>query len=137
MNEIEQKFYDAFLALGESTFDILPQEPVGIYVADFVIFPTYYIPSIVEIDGHDWHKTKEQRFYDYMRERFFIRSGYSIIRFMGSEVFVDAAKCAKEAVELSWCFREILLDVFSDGLDRGLETARETDEDNQCQTQDT
>lgn len=121
MNEIEQMFYDAFLQIVVVEKHIHAQVPIGIYVADFVLFPTAFIPSIVEIDGHEWHKTKEQRFADYKKERYFISQGYSVIRFMGSEIYVDAERCACDALELSGVFDEKMFTVFNDGLREGRE----------------
>jgi very-short-patch-repair endonuclease len=103
MNEIEKTFYDAFIAelinpeqKLQCSQEIHEQVVVGIFVADFVINDKY----IIEIDGHEWHKTKEQRYDDYRRERYLIRMGYIVIRFTGSEVFVDPRQCAIETLRL-------------------------------------
>ena len=61
------------------------------------VMPFEDICLIVEIDGHESHKTKEQRYADYKRERFFLHRGYHVMRFTGSEVFVDPLKCVMEA----------------------------------------
>ena len=99
MNDIEQKFYDAFIKYNPE-FVIKSQAPIGIYIADFVLYPDSTLPVAVEIDGHEYHKTKEQRLNDYRRERFFMKEGYIVIRFMASEVFVDAERCVDEAHEI-------------------------------------
>jgi very-short-patch-repair endonuclease len=119
MNEIEQMFYDAFLWETDHPEFIISQAPVGIYIADFLIYPKHIIPSIVEIDGHDWHKTKEQRFADYQKERFYMQRGYTVIRFMGSEVFVDVIKCVREAIWLSERFEGIALIQHHKGFESG------------------
>lgn len=124
MNDIEQMFYDAFLDIGEEETQIYPQSSVGIYIADFVIYPDSHIPTIVEIDGHEYHKTKEQRFADYRKERFFMSEGYVVIRFMASEVFVDANKCATEAVHLACLFDEKVIDAFYKGNKLSMEDVR-------------
>lgn len=104
MNKIEQMFYEAFLELEESenedetlltNFYLEPQKPVGIYRPDFVCNN-----CIIEIDGHESHKTKEQREYDYKRERYFMKQGYFVIRFMGTEVYLNPLECVKEAMEI-------------------------------------
>lgn len=123
MNEIERKFYDAFIDEYEPDI-IQAQVPIGIYVADFVLFKEFFIPSVIEIDGHDWHKTKEQRFADYQKERFFMKNGYMVIRFMGSEVFVDSKGCAETAYVLALMFSEKLLHVYEDGLHEGAREQR-------------
>jgi len=84
---------------------VVPQAPIEIYFADFLIkapwYPMYYLPDyIVEIDGHEAHKTKQQRHDDYERERFLMKKGYKVIRFTGSEVYVDARRCASETIKI-------------------------------------
>lgn len=90
MNEIERKFHDAFI---ESDIgfddDIVPGVVIGPYQVDFVCFQTV----VVEIDGHEYHKTKEQRSKDYKRERFLQKEGYTVVRFMGTEVFLEPDAC--------------------------------------------
>jgi len=54
----------------------------------------------VELDGHDFHKTREQRTNDAKRERALQSQGWTVIRFTGSEVFQDTAKCVDELVAI-------------------------------------
>jgi very-short-patch-repair endonuclease len=84
------------------------QKPIGIYIVDFY-FEAGTVKVAVEIDGHEAHKTKEQRYKDYCRERFLLSEGIITIRFTGSEVFVDADKCASETMKL---IEKIYDDVF-------------------------
>ena len=45
---------------------IEPQSPIGIYIVDFLFYTN--VPNcnfVVEIDGQESHKTKEQRYKDY------------------------------------------------------------------------
>lgn len=90
MNEIEQKFYDAFIE--EICEEIESGVVIGPYKVDFL----YETNIVIEIDGHEAHKTKEQRDKDYKRERYLQREGYVVVRFTGTEVFLDAASCAKD-----------------------------------------
>jgi len=103
MNEIEQKFYDAYIDEYVNpendiccTQEIKSQIVVGIYKVDFIINDKY----IIEIDGHEYHKTKEQREQDYKRERYLIKKGFIVIRFMGTEIFLSSTSCAKEVLKL-------------------------------------
>lgn len=103
MNEIEQTFYNAFvdeLVNPEHKLqysqEIHEQAVIGIYVVDFIVNDKY----IIEIDGHEHHKTKAQRYNDYQRERCLISMGYIVIRFTGSEVFVDPHGCAIESLRI-------------------------------------
>lgn len=121
MNEIEKKYFDAFqFAMSDKVehvddesgyiriqyerglCELYAQYPVDIYIVDFLldtydpIMPKY----IIEIDGHEYHKTKQQRHNDYERERFLQQKGYRIIRFTGSEVFVNPRKCVYETIQI-------------------------------------
>lgn len=74
--------------------DLQPQYSVGNYRLDFAI------PEIrfcVELDGHDAHKSKEQRTHDASRDRWLELNGWRVVRFTGSEIFRDAKKCVDEA----------------------------------------
>jgi very-short-patch-repair endonuclease len=103
MNKIEQMFYDAYR---EELFNpeneiccvqfIKPQYVIGIYKVDFVVNYKF----VIEIDGYEFHKTKEQREADYKRERYLLRNGYTTIRFTGTEIYLSCRKCAVEAMKL-------------------------------------
>lgn len=152
MNKIEQMFYDAVLkvslekmhnvgyqlGMGASEYieagegciyfiqSLEAQKPIGIYKADF-LFTTDYKEYVVEIDGHDYHKTKEQRFCDYKRERFFYSEGKIVFRFMASEVYVDAENCARWVLEM---IEKDVLEMTSfeiKAYDRGIEVANKND----------
>ena len=101
MNQIEQQFYDAILndEMYDTIESIEPQYPIGIYIVDFYIKVRGGDEYIIEIDGHEAHKTKEQRFKDYRRERFLQEEGKIVFRFMASEVYVNAAQCARWVLE--------------------------------------
>lgn len=115
MNKIEQMFYDAFIEAGEELENISAQVPIGIYIADFVMYPKACIPTIIEIDGQEFHKTKEQRFADYKKERFFMSEGYAVIRYRGSEVYVNSRKCAEEAITLSGVYDGEVIEAYRKG----------------------
>lgn len=76
------------------------QKPIGIYIVDFYIEDMDGNKYVVEIDGHEAHKTKIQRYEDYVRERFLQKQLIVVIRFTASEVFVDADKCARECADI-------------------------------------
>lgn len=73
------------------------------YRADFVISdPDVAVHVVVEVDGHDYHeRTKEQARRDRSRDRLMMASGYHVLRFTGSEVWADPARCANEAAEFA------------------------------------
>ncbi len=52
----------------------------------------------VELDGHDFHKTREQRTHDAKRERALQSQGWTVIRFTGSEVFQNVGRCVDELI---------------------------------------
>ena len=63
------------------------------YRVDFILKDARLI---IELDGHGSHSTKKQLKKDAIRQRYLTRAGYSVIRFTGSEVYQDAAKCVEE-----------------------------------------
>ena len=49
---------------------------------------------VIECDGHEWHeKTKEQAAADRKRDRLFVKNGYAVMRFTGSEIWRDPMEC--------------------------------------------
>ncbi len=54
---------------------------------------------VIEIDGHDYHSTDEQKQRDKERAGRLEKVGCVVTRFTGSEVFQDAAMCAYVAVQ--------------------------------------
>jgi very-short-patch-repair endonuclease len=100
---IEQRFwahaYGSLSALGRLT----PQVSVEGYRADFVLT---HIPGVdllkvvIEIDGHDYHSTQEQRNYDTARDRVLLKAGWQVVRFTGSQINRDVEGCVRETVGL-------------------------------------
>lgn len=91
---LEQIFYElAFLDL-----HIYPQHKVGPYRLDFAI-PDKRIA--IEIDGHDYHKTKYQRTHDAQRDRWLFGQGWNVLRFTGTEIHSDVEKCVSEVCQLA------------------------------------
>lgn len=105
MNDIEKMFFETYEDIwdrssqeniGYAIFDLIPQVKIGVYLVDFV-----YRDCAIEIDGHKYHKTKEQREKDYKKTRYLIKEGYHVIRFMGTEVFIDPLGCVMEMVKIA------------------------------------
>lgn len=96
---IEKQF---FLQARRMGIDLEPQHEVYAagkrYRIDFV-YPGK--PIAIELDGHDYHKTKEQRTADAQRERALQSMGWTVIRFTGTEIYHDTQKCVLETIRLS------------------------------------
>lgn len=90
-------FYEAFYRALPACIavNLKYQVVIGIYKADFV-----FGRFVIEIDGHEFHKTKEQREHDYNRERYLQRRSFFIVRFTGTEIFQNADKCVQEFLEI-------------------------------------
>jgi very-short-patch-repair endonuclease len=69
------------------------QYQIGNYYIDFAI-PEKKIA--IEIDGHKWHATQEQRERDNARARYIMQQGWVVIRFTGREVFQAPEFCVQE-----------------------------------------
>lgn len=91
---IEKLFFEACKTEG---IFMEPQYRVGKYRIDFAL-PIQRIA--VEIDGHDYHKTKEQRTRDAARDRWLTIEGWTVIRFTGSEVYANPEACTSQIREL-------------------------------------
>ena len=126
MNEIEQRFYDAWIDYEEAD-SIEAEKVIGPYKVDFLVYET----AVVEIDGHEFHKTKEQRDHDYKRERYLQSKGYIVIRFMGTEVFLSADKCVEETLTIARLFEEKIIDSFWKGHESGKKQSAKASA-NQC-----
>lgn len=100
LTPIEVPFYKALRETG-ATFAVQPwvQGTDGRYRPDFLVF---YDGGavVVELDGHDGHKTRDQRTRDTRRERWFQARGMTVMRFTGSEVYADVDVCVKSLLDV-------------------------------------
>lgn len=78
------------------------------YVADFFFFcnskkivnvTPFLICVDIELDGHDFHQSKEAVARDRSRDRAFARAGFHVLRFTGAEVHANAGRCVDEMRE--------------------------------------
>lgn len=76
---------------------IVPQYHIGRYRVDFAL-PDKHV--IIELDGHEYHKTKKQRTADARRERNLQELGWRVIRFTGTEIYQDAQDCVEQVKRL-------------------------------------
>lgn len=85
---------------------IKPQFKIGTYFADFIVYQRGLteencVPTVIELDGHAFHdRDKHQRAYEKFRDRFFVKHGYRVLHFTGSEVVADPHKVAFEALSI-------------------------------------
>ena len=90
---IEIAFWDA----AKARIPELEREvKIGRYRVDFLIRKQQVV---IELYGFVYHNTKKKLTADAQRERVLQRQGYHIIRFTGSEVYKDAAKCVQEVLD--------------------------------------
>ncbi|WP_406078694.1 DUF559 domain-containing protein [[Kitasatospora] papulosa] len=98
---IEEAFWQAY-------HEVNPQELHGLksqhsvfggrYRLDFAL-PERQIG--IELDGYAWHSSPDAFTRDRARQRELELAGWRIIRFSGSEITKDAAKCVRQAAELA------------------------------------
>jgi very-short-patch-repair endonuclease len=100
LTPIEALFYDALRETG-LTFAVQPwiQGTDRRFRVDFLAFHDGECVA-VELDGHDWHKTKEQRSRDAERERWLAARKIRTIRWTGSQVFADPQACVSELLNV-------------------------------------
>lgn len=100
LTPIEVPFYDALRETG-LTFAVQPwiQGTDRRYRVDFLVF--YGGATVaVELDGHEWHKTKEQRARDSARDRWLAERKIQTLRWTGSQVYADAQGCVSELLNV-------------------------------------
>ena len=61
------------------------QHPFGEYIADFICFET---SVVIEVDG-GYHQTPEQRNSDMLRDNFFRKKGFNVLRISNDEVLLN------------------------------------------------
>jgi very-short-patch-repair endonuclease len=96
LTPIEAMFYDA-LAETDLMFFTQPsiQQASQEYRIDFVVFYGGRA-VVVELWGHDFHKTPEQQDHDTNRERWLQSRGLSVVRFTGRQINRDVQGCVNE-----------------------------------------
>jgi very-short-patch-repair endonuclease len=96
LTPIEAQFFDALRDTG-LTFAVQPwiQGTDRKYRVDFLVFHDGRCIA-VELDGHDYHKTKEQRSRDAERDRWLAARKIETLRWTGSQVFGDPRGCVTE-----------------------------------------
>lgn len=100
LTPIEVPFYDALRETG-LVFAVQPwiQGVETRFRLDFLIFFDGGMVA-VELDGHETHKTKEQRTRDAKRDRWFAERKVRTLRWTGSEVTRDPQECVRQLVSI-------------------------------------
>ncbi len=100
LTPIEVPFYDALRETG-AIFAVQPwiQGVESRFRPDFMVFYGGGI-VVVELDGHESHRTREQRTRDARRQRWFEARGIRVLRWTGSEVHEGAQECVRELLEI-------------------------------------
>jgi very-short-patch-repair endonuclease len=98
MTLTESEIERAYLRAAYPKFDFIqPQLVIGAYRVDFAI-PDYRVA--IELDGHEFHSSKEQRTKDAKRERDLEMMGWRVIRFTGTEIHHNVDACVDETLRL-------------------------------------
>lgn len=90
LSPIHKKFVKACLKPG-ITFDT--EEQVSRYRVDCIDKSRNLV---IELDGHEHHKSKEDRTNDAKRDRKLHREGYTVLRFTGTEIWNNVDSCVNE-----------------------------------------
>ncbi len=98
LNQAQSPIETIFMKTALLVIDNLsPQVQIGPYRVDFAIKDK---GIVIELDGHDYHKTKEQRTRDASRQRYLEINGWRVIRFTGTEIYNSAERCVNETLVL-------------------------------------
>jgi very-short-patch-repair endonuclease len=74
------------------------QNRLGIYRSDIAFASPFKVA--IEIDGHEGHKEKRHRIHDAKKDRFFSREGWLTVRFAGTEIFHEKARCCRDLMKI-------------------------------------
>jgi very-short-patch-repair endonuclease len=97
---IEKMFWDASRQeCNWLLFGLRYQYKVENYTLDFAFIRGDFKLAI-EIDGHEFHSTKQQRTRDAKRARKLSELGWEVIRFTGNEVYKDAVDCVLQTCKI-------------------------------------
>jgi very-short-patch-repair endonuclease len=77
--------------------NLQPQVIVGPYRVDLAVAEK---KIAIELDGHEFHKTRSQRTNDAKRERYLQKLGWQVIRFTGTEIHKDVLECIDDAIQI-------------------------------------
>ena len=77
--------------------DLTPQFSVGPYRVDFAIPPRQLV---IELDGHEFHSSVDQRTNDAKRARRLLAMGWRVVRFTGTEIRRGVHRCVDEVLEI-------------------------------------
>ena len=86
-----QKSFSAAAQSAGIHFD--EEKQVSRYRVDFI---DHGRKLVIELDGHEGHKSKEDRTYDAQRDRQLHRDGYTVLRFTGTEIWHSVERCIEE-----------------------------------------
>lgn len=95
---IEAQFYEAWRGVANGNGQrLIPQYEVfgGKYQLDFA---DPISKTAIELDGYEYHSSKEAFTKDRKRQREIEAAGWRVIRFSGTEVYRNARGCAEEAL---------------------------------------
>jgi very-short-patch-repair endonuclease len=100
LTPIEVPFYDALRDTG-LVFAVQPwiQGVESRFRLDFLVFYGGGMVA-VELDGHESHKSREQRTRDARRDRWFAARDVRTLRWTGSEVHANPQECVRQLLEI-------------------------------------
>lgn len=96
-SEMERRFLKAAWPILTQYGRLVTQHPLSGYRIDLAI-PDCRIA--IEIDGYDYHSTKEQLTADARRQRALTAARWTVVRFTGREIYAGAANCAAEVARI-------------------------------------
>jgi len=99
LTNIEQLMLDELIQRGlKKGIDFATQYPIrGSFILDFA-FPGEKIA--IECDGEAWHSSPEARKKDGFKNFILGKEGWKVLRFSGSEIEEDTAKCVNKILKI-------------------------------------
>lgn len=97
---IEEMFWDAWQKQGGAARTVELEYQYSIPGTRYrVDFANLSEKVVIELDGYEYHNSKDQFTNDRLRQRELEKLGWRVIRFSGSEVYKNADKCFDDAAD--------------------------------------
>jgi very-short-patch-repair endonuclease len=96
--ELGAQFLIALRAAGDEDWKLVPQYVLGPYRYDFAITRKKKLAALIECDGKEFHRTKDQLANDRAKDRLAEAKGVRIFRFSGSDIHRDPKSCVRDVL---------------------------------------
>src|ERR1700733_8088476 len=96
--ELGVQFLNAFRAIADEDFKLVPQQEMGPFRYDFAITRQGKLIGLIECDGKEFHSTNNQLANDRAKDKLAAEMAVRMFRFPGSDIYRDPKGCVREVL---------------------------------------